>query len=323
MRWILLDQWQEHARTVKQAAEAKSVCSQQAALPASTVATGADASAQVLQLEHAEVEAIGSGPAQALTALSRDSMQWGARVGGGFRHELSEMLVARREQAARRLVSSLLAGSFEGFLRTALRAWRKVQAEAALMRAELDGTRASEAASLSKLREELQDARSHMLSEAEAAIKAQEMLTTLSHEPVQSWRHELSEMFMARREQAARRLVSSLLASSFEVFLRAALRAWWKAKADANAMASSLVLMRFFSAWCQKVASRQEKLLRRVVSAWAAYAAHNSTELSRAGGAANAPAARHPTPSSGSSSGAAAAAWDRFHDMDLDSEPEL
>ena len=40
MRWILLDQWQEHARTVKQAAEAKSVCGQQAALPASTVATG-------------------------------------------------------------------------------------------------------------------------------------------------------------------------------------------------------------------------------------------------------------------------------------------
>lgn len=113
-----------------------------------------------------------------------------------LQHHVSATCAARRETAASHLLSSLLAAQLERLLLGTLHAWRDVRvagAQEAKWRAEVEAARQSSTGLMQSA----------------------------------SLRESVSEAILARREEAGRRMLSSVLAAQLEILLSGVFAAWY------------------------------------------------------------------------------------------------
>lgn len=133
-----------------------------------------------------------------------------------------EMALGRREEAARRVLSTLLASQLESLLRQTLDAWRAAKADR--LQSELIAAQAQE---LKAMRTDLQELQTQM----KKAPSGPEEVSPMQEKEVVKMATELlkceaSQMLMMRKEEVLRRWVASFLASQTELLLLNMLRAW-------------------------------------------------------------------------------------------------
>ncbi|CAL1129886.1 unnamed protein product [Cladocopium goreaui] len=133
-----------------------------------------------------------------------------------------EMALGRREEAARRVLSTLLASQLESLLRQTLDAWRAAKADR--LQSELIVAQAQE---LKAMRTDLQELQTQMKKAPSGPAEVSPMQgKEVAKMATELLKCEASQMLMMRKEEVLRRWVASFLASQTELLLLNMLRAW-------------------------------------------------------------------------------------------------
>eukprot|EP00913_Durusdinium_trenchii_P002933 g2720.t1 len=141
---------------------------------------------------------------------------------GNKRARAMELAYGRREEATRRMLSSVFASQLESLLRQVMDAWRAAKAERLRLESVEKQTREVEMmrTQLQELRVQIKEAPS---AKEQPSPTQEKDVVKMATELLKS---EASQMLMMRKEEALRRWVSSFLASQTETLLLNMLRTW-------------------------------------------------------------------------------------------------